>query len=87
MGQRFGPEYWSTKEPDQIIVIANDFIKNHNNEPYKSKYPLSNSVLIDLTFILCKWMYKQKWTNNKLIRRYSPAVTLPDPSSIVPRRK
>ena len=44
-------------------------------EEYKAKYPLSKEILIDLLYVLFRWMYKNKWTDHKLVRRGSEPET------------
>jgi len=35
----------------------------------KEAFPIDKPTLIDLLYIMFRWMYKNKWTDHKLIRR------------------
>jgi hypothetical protein len=34
-------------------------------------FPLEKDTLIDLLYVLFRWMYKNKWTDHKLVKRSS----------------
>lgn len=65
--QQFGDRYWREEKPTNIIGIINQMCKTH--EQRKNKYPLSSSHLKDIVKVLWRWMYKNKWTDHKLIER------------------
>ena len=67
VGEKFGDKFWLEEKPNEIIDIVNDLCKNYEN--YKEKFPLEKEVMISLTYVLFRWMYKNKWTDHKLIRR------------------
>ncbi len=35
------------------------------------KFPLSRDVLIELIYLLFRWMFKNKWTDHKLVKAQS----------------
>ena len=63
--------FWETEKPGDIIDISNDIVRE--SEEHKAEYPLSKETLIDLLYVLFRWMYKNKWTDHKLVRRGSEA--------------
>ena len=66
---RYGKEHWEKESPSEIIDISNEIVRalpEHQDE-----FPFERKSLVDLVYILFKWMYKNKWTDHKLIRRTS----------------
>ena len=66
---KYGEKYWVEEKPSEIIDLANDLCKNH--EGNKAIFPIERDLLIELMFLLFRWMYKNKWTDHKLIKRKS----------------
>lgn len=61
--------FWLSSSPKDIIDIANEIV--HELETNCQEYPLTKGTLIELLFILFCWMYKNKWTDHKLVKRAS----------------
>lgn len=38
-------------------------------EDNQDRFPLTRELLIELLFVLFRWMYKNKWTDHKLVKR------------------
>ena len=68
--ERFGDEFWVKNKPTEIIDITNDMC--HKHDEIVEKFPIKKDTLIDLTYVLFRWMYKAKWTDHKLIKRIPP---------------
>lgn len=56
-----------------MIDISNQMVREL--EEYNDKYPLTRELLIELLFVLFRWMYKNKWTDHKLVKRTSEPLT------------
>lgn len=67
IGKKYETSYWETHKPTDIIDISNEIVRSL--EQYKELFPLDKEILISLLFILFRWMYKNKWTDHKLIKR------------------
>lgn len=67
IGQKYEPNYWQNHKPTDIIDISNQIVRDFEN--HKEAFPLDKETLIELLFVLFRWMYKHKWTDHKLIRR------------------
>jgi hypothetical protein len=50
-----------------IIDISNEIVRELDN--HTEEFPIPKDLLIDLLFVLFRWMYKNKWTDHKLVRR------------------
>jgi hypothetical protein len=46
-------------------------------EHHRTTFPLDKQLLIDLLYVLFRWMYKNKWTDHKLVKRTSETDTHP----------
>jgi len=67
--KKYADSYWETNKPTEIIDIANEVVRELDD--HKEAFPLEKELLIDLLYVLFRWMYKNKWTDHKLIRRIS----------------
>ena len=67
--QKYEEDYWETHKPIDIIDISNEMVRDL--EQHKEAFPLDKELLIDLLYVLFRWMYKSKWTDHKLVRRTS----------------
>lgn len=67
--RRYEEGYWERHKPTDIIDISNEIVRELEN--YRERFPLEKETLIDLLYVLFRWMYKNKWTDHKLIRRGS----------------
>ena len=50
-----------------IIDISNEIVREL--EHHRELFPMEKELLIDLLYVLFRWMYKNKWTDHKLVRR------------------
>jgi glutamine synthetase adenylyltransferase len=66
---KFGESHWTEEKPNEIIDIANDIC--HDHEKNKKMFPIERKTLISLMFTLFRWMYKNKWTDHKLLKKNS----------------
>ncbi len=69
VNKKYESDYWETQKPIDIIDIANEIVRELDNN--KEVFPLEKSLLIDLLYVLFRWMYKNKWTDHKLVRKGS----------------
>jgi hypothetical protein len=69
VNRKYEETFWETKKPADIIDLSNDIVKDH--ELHRLTYPLEKETLVDLLYVLFRWMYKNKWTDHKLLRRTS----------------
>jgi hypothetical protein len=65
--RRYEESYWESHKPTDIIDISNEIVRELENN--RARFPLEKESLIELLFVLFRWMYKNKWTDHKLIRR------------------
>lgn len=68
------PDYWYKKEAKIIVSSANEFIRKFKT--YKEESELSKEKVIDLTHLLCRWMYRRKWTTDKLLKRAQAKIVV-----------
>ena len=71
--KKYSEAYWETSKPTEIIDIANEIVRDLDD--HKGAFPLEKELLVDLLYVLFRWMYKNKWTDHKLVRRSSEADT------------
>ena len=64
---KYDENYWGDSQPSDLIDISNQMVREL--EEYTEKYPLTREMLIELLFVLFRWMYKNKWTDHKLVKR------------------
>ena len=67
--KRYSDNYWETSKTTEIIDIANEIVRDL--EYNREAFPIDKELLIELLYILFRWMYKNKWTDHKLVRRTS----------------
>lgn len=67
MKKKYDENYWETQKPIDIIDISNEIVRELDNN--KEEFPMEKDLLIDLLYVLFRWMYKNKWTDHKLVRR------------------
>ena len=65
--RRYEDNYWETHKPSDIIDISNEIVKEHQN--HQEAFPIDKETLIELLYVLFRWMYKNKWTDHKLLKR------------------
>lgn len=70
---KYDEKYWGQNQPNDLIDISNQMVREL--EEYTEKYPLTRELLIELLFVMFRWMYKNKWTDHKLVKRASDANT------------
>jgi hypothetical protein len=70
---KYDEKYWADSQPSDLIDMSNQMVREL--EDYTEKYPLTREMLIELLFVLFRWMYKNKWTDHKLVKRTSDATT------------
>ena len=64
---KYDQKYWIQNAPSEIIDISNLMVRELDDN--RDKFPLSRDLLIELMFVLFRWMYKNKFTDHKLVRR------------------
>ena len=64
---KYDEKYWADSHPSDLIDMSNQMVREL--QEYTDKYPLTRELLIELLFVLFRWMYKNKWTDHKLVRR------------------
>jgi hypothetical protein len=69
VGRKYDEHYWETHKPIDIIDISNEIVREL--ETHRDAFPLDKELLIDLLYVLFRWMYKNKWTDHKLVKRSS----------------
>ena len=67
--KKYEEDYWENHKPIDIIDISNEIVRDLEN--YKDSFPIEKDLLIDLLYVLFRWMYKNKWTDHKLVKRSS----------------
>lgn len=67
--EMFSAEYWREKHPGEIIEMANEMC--HKHEENMGEFPLGKETIIELMYVLFRWMYKSKWTDHKLVKKGS----------------
>lgn len=54
----------------------------------KEEFPMEKDTFVDLLYVLFRWMYKNKWTDHKLVRRIPIPIPISipeqDPNKIIP---
>ena len=70
---KYDEKYWGDSQPSDLIDISNQMVREL--EEYTEKYPLTREMLIELLFVLFRWMYKNKWTDHKLVKRNADGST------------
>ena len=68
---KYDEKYWADNQPSDLIDISNQMVRELDE--YTDKYPLTRELLIELLFVLFRWMYKNKWTDHKLVKRNTDA--------------
>jgi hypothetical protein len=71
--KRYDDNYWEAHRPVDIIDISNEIVRELEN--HREEFPLEKELLVDLLYVLFRWMYKNKWTDHKLVRRSSETET------------
>ncbi len=71
--RHYEENFWETQKPGDIIDISNDIVREL--EHHQTEFPLEKDTLIELLYVLFRWMYKNKWTDHKLVRRSSENET------------
>lgn len=64
-----GVEFWMQERPNDIVEVANDIYKGH--EEVEKRFPIPMKTLLELLSVFFRWMYKFKWTDHKVIKRSS----------------
>lgn len=63
---KYGQDYWEKEKPCQIPIYSNEIVRCH--QEHKAAFPMSKENVTELTFILCKWMYENKWTDHNIFK-------------------
>ena len=63
----YGDEFWEKEPPGEIIEVANRLYSNHQEQ--KSVYPLSKEVLKEITFNFFEWLFTNKFTDHRLLKK------------------
>lgn len=66
-------DYWSECSPTDLIDVSNQMVRELDDN--QDRFPLTREMLIELLFVLFRWMYKNKWTDHKLVKRTSDNST------------
>lgn len=69
VNRKYEEGFWENKKPSDIIDLTNEIVKDH--ELNRQTFPIEKETLVDLLYVLFRWMYKNKWTDHKLIKRNS----------------
>ena len=69
VGKKYEESYWECHRPTDIIDISNEIVRNL--EHHQQAFPLDKDTLVNLLYVLFRWMYKNKWTDHKLVKRNS----------------
>ena len=54
--EHFGEKFWTEEKPAEIIDMANALC--HRHEENQETFPISKETVIDLMYVLFRWMYK-----------------------------
>ncbi len=65
--EKFDNKFWHENSPSDLIDVSNELVRELPE--HKEDFPFERKTLVDLIFILFKWMYQNKWTDHKLVRR------------------
>lgn len=67
VGKKYDETYWESHKPIDIIDISNEIVRELDD--HRDAFPIGKELLVDLLYVLFRWMYKNKWTDHKLVKR------------------